>query len=115
MTTNNAIAFLVLGLGMFLAPVEFPQFFPPNAMDGSCTSALWLGLMGALQLAMGAGFAAYNETVRLQAAIHAWDPLERPFDLAQLRWAMPASLYAAAGDWRVEDLDWRAADALTAA
>jgi len=102
MTTNNALVFLLLGLGMIFAPTELPQLFPANAGDGSCTSALWLGVMGLVNFLLGTGVAGYNETIRLHAAIGTWDPIGRPFDLAEVRWAMPASLYAVATDWRAD-------------
>jgi len=44
--------------------------------------------------------AMHNETMRLRAAIEAWDSLDRTFDHAEVQWAMPASLYAVAVDWR---------------
>jgi len=104
MTTTNALGFMVLGLGMIFAPAEAPQLFPVNAGDGSCTSALWLELMGPLQFLLGLGVAARNEAIRLQAAIESWDPLGRVFDLAEVRWAMPASLYAATIHWAAEEM-----------
>src|SRR3954469_1975417 len=94
MTTNNALGFTLLGLGMIFAPTEVPQFFPANAGDGSCTSALWLGVMGSMNFLLGLGVALHNETLRLHAAIETWDPLGQIFDLTEVRWAVPASLYA---------------------
>lgn len=100
MTTNNALVFVLLGLGMFFAPAELPQLFPANAGDGSSTSGLWLGVMGVGQMLLGLTIAMHNEIIRLRAAIEEWDSLERTFDLAEVRWAMPASFYAVAVDWR---------------
>ena len=100
MTTNNALVFVLLGLGMFFAPAEMPQLFPADAGDGSCTSELWLGVMGLMQVLLGLTMAMHNETMRLRAAIEAWDSLDRTFDHAEVQWAMPASLYAVAVDWR---------------
>jgi hypothetical protein len=96
MTTNNALAFLLLGVGMFMAPFEWPQFFPANAGDGSCTSALWLGVMGTLQAVLGAGQVMQNELIRLRHAIETWESLDRTFDVPEAQWAMPASLFVAA-------------------
>jgi hypothetical protein len=104
MTTNNALVFFLVGLGMLFAPAELPQFFPGDAVDGSNTSALWLGLMGLIQSVLGLAVAMHNETIRLRAAIEAWEPLDRTFDHAQVRWSMPASLYARVGDWRQGEL-----------
>ncbi len=102
MTTNNAIGFILLGLGMIFSPAELPQLFPVNAGDGSCTSALWLEVMGPMNCLIGLTVAAHNETIRLRALIETWDPLGRTFDLAEVRWAMPASLYAVTIDWTAE-------------
>ncbi|MEJ1972588.1 MAG: hypothetical protein WDM96_09055 [Lacunisphaera sp.] len=104
MTTNNAIGFILVGLGMIFAPAEWPQFFPTNAGDGSCTSGLWLGVMGSLNFLIGLAAAAHNETIRLRTFIETWEPLGQGFDLAEVRWAMPASLYAVTIDWSAEGL-----------
>ena len=104
MTTNNALGFILLGLGMICAPTEAPLLFPANAGDGSSTSALWLGVMGPLSFLLGLTGAVYNEALRLRAGIEAWDPLGQMFDLAEVRWAMPASLYAVTVNWAVEEV-----------
>jgi hypothetical protein len=105
MTTANALAFILLGLGMACAPAEAPLLFPANAGDGSSTSALWLELMGPLSFLLGLLVAAQNETIRLRAAIETWDlePVGRTFDLAEVRWAMPASLYALPIHWAADE------------
>jgi len=82
---------------MILAPAEWPQLFPANAGDGSCTSALWLVVMGPLHVLLGLTMVLRNETARVRLAIETWDPLGRPFDQPEVQWAMPASLYAATG------------------
>ena len=97
MTTNNSLVFFTLGVAMIFAPVELPQFFPANAGDGSCTSALWLGVMGVAQAFLGLVAALHNETIRLRAAIESWDPIGRTFDMPEVQWVVPASLYARAG------------------
>jgi hypothetical protein len=76
-----------------------PLLFTVNAGDGSCTSALWLELMGSLNFLLGLVVAGRNETIRLHEAIETWDPPGRVFDLAEVRWAMPASLYAVSIPW----------------
>ena len=96
MTTNNSLVFLLLGVAMFFAPGELPQLFPANAGDGSCTSALWLGVMGVTQSLFGAIAVLQNETARLRAAIETWDPLGQTFDRPEVQWVVPASLYAVA-------------------
>ena len=96
MTTNNSLVFLLLGVAMFFAPLELPQFFPANAGDGSCTSALWLAVMGVAQAALGLAIALHNETTRIRVAIESWDPLGQTFDVPEVQWSVPPSLYVMA-------------------
>ena len=94
MTTSHAFGFAVLGVGMIFAPACWPESFMPNAMDGSCTSALWLEVMGAVHFLIGLLTGLQNELTRLAAAFEEMDlPASRMFDLPELRWTMPASLY----------------------
>jgi len=104
MTTTNALGFMLLGLGMFFAPAEAAAFFPVDAGDGSSTSALWLELMGPSNFLLGLVVVAHNETVRLRAAIETWHPRGQMFDLAEVRWAIPSSLYAGSIHWTPEEL-----------
>ncbi len=53
MNNGNAAGFLCLGAAMWLLPVLNPSWFPPVAVDGSSTRALWLQLMGAVEFAFG--------------------------------------------------------------
>jgi hypothetical protein len=96
MTTNNSLVFFLLGVAMIFAPAELPQFFPANAGDGSCTSALWLGVMGVTQAFLGLTIALLNETARVHAAIESWDPIGQTFSQPEVRWVAPASLYVGA-------------------
>ena len=79
---------------MVFAPAYYPESFMPNAMDGSCTSALWLEVMGTMNFLIGSVIGLRNELTRLYMAfeemdLHGW----RMFDLSEVRWTMPASLY----------------------
>ena len=65
MTTTNALGFFLLGLGMIFLPTLAPSSFGANSLDGSSTSALWLGVMGMFQGSMGLFFILRNETVPL--------------------------------------------------
>lgn len=56
MNTLNAIGFLCFGLGMGLAPVVAPDYFPASAIDGTSTRALWLQVMGIVQATLGGGY-----------------------------------------------------------
>jgi hypothetical protein len=65
MTTLNALGFFLLGVLMIFVPAFFPASFAANALDGSSTSALWLGVMGLFQGSMGAFFIMRNEAAPL--------------------------------------------------
>jgi hypothetical protein len=56
MNALNAILFAALGSAMEVLPKFFPSWFPPTGSDQSSTRALWLSLMGAVQIALGVGF-----------------------------------------------------------
>ena len=53
MNAHNAWGFFSFGLVMGLLPVLAPAWFPPIGIDGSSGRALWLELMGAVQVALG--------------------------------------------------------------
>lgn len=56
MNALNAIIFAALGSVMEILPKVFPSWFPPTGSDQSSTRALWLGLMGAVQITLAVGF-----------------------------------------------------------
>lgn len=94
MTTSHAFGFALLGLGMMFAPAYYPESFVASAMDGSSTSALWLEVMGVLNFLIGSFTALRNELTRLYVAFEEMDLFGwRMFDLSEVRWTMPASLY----------------------
>ena len=75
MTTPNSFGFIFLGLLMVMLPSTIPGWFPPShALDGSSTSALWLGLMGWVNDAIGAWFLARNELLPMAERMLAWRP-----------------------------------------
>ncbi len=74
MTTIQALAFLTLGGVLNLLPVLAPAHFPPNSLDGSSTSALWLQLMGWVTGGLGAGYAARLHVWPAAARVPAWRP-----------------------------------------
>jgi phosphate/sulfate permease len=53
MNTAHALGFFALGLVMLLIPVVAPGSFPGHGPDGSNAQALWLAVMGGVQLAIG--------------------------------------------------------------
>ncbi len=94
MTTSHAFGFVFLGLGMIFTPAYWPESFVANAMDGSCTSALWLESMGFVNFLLGMITALRNELTRLAGAVdalelHGW----QVFDQSEVQWIMPASFY----------------------
>jgi hypothetical protein len=94
MTTSHAFGFVFLGVGMVFAPAYYPESFLPNAMDGSCTSALWLEVMGAMNFLIGSIIGLRNELTRLYMAFEEMGLHRgRMFDLSEVQWTMPASLY----------------------
>ena len=67
MTRGSSLLFFLLGLGMTLAPRLVPQAFPANGLDGSSSRAVWLALMGALNLSVGLGYAASRAVAAIGA------------------------------------------------
>jgi hypothetical protein len=103
MTTPNAFGFLLLGLFMLLLPPAVPGWFPPNYhLDGSSTSALWLGLMGWVNDAIGAWFLARNELLPLAERALAWQP--QPLeDFAPGKILRPAVVFERDGELANDD------------
>ncbi len=56
MNTTNAISFALIGSIMEILPRAFPACFPPTGYDEASRRALWLAVMGAVQIALGIGF-----------------------------------------------------------
>jgi hypothetical protein len=56
MNALNALVFAALGSVMEVLPSIFPSWFPPTGSDRSSTRALWLALMGVVQITLGVGF-----------------------------------------------------------
>lgn len=93
MTTSQSLGFLLIGLGMFLAPALWPEAFVVAAADGSNTSALWLEVMGPVNTLLGAWVGLHNELARLRLAFERIDLVGWMLDHAEVRWTMPQSLY----------------------
>jgi len=56
MNFANALVFAVLGWVLEMMPRAFPSWFPHAGSDGANSRALWLSLMGGVQMALGLGF-----------------------------------------------------------
>jgi hypothetical protein len=67
MNSGNAIGFVVLGAVMSALPHLAPGLCPATGFDGTSTRAVWLQLMGFLQVALGTGYLA-NVGFRLALA-----------------------------------------------
>lgn len=61
MNLPNAIAFAALGWVMEMLPKAFPSWFPHTGSDGASARALWLGVMGYLQLLLGLGHILHTQ------------------------------------------------------
>jgi len=56
MNILNAVAFAAVGSLMEILPRAFPAWFPPTRADQASCRALWLDLMGAVQVTLGLGY-----------------------------------------------------------
>jgi hypothetical protein len=56
MNALNAVVFAAFGSIMEMLPKAFPSWFPPTGGDQASARAIWLALMGALQVSLGVGF-----------------------------------------------------------
>ena len=56
MNIINALIFSAIGSLMEILPRAFPSWFPPTHADQASCQALWLDLMGAVQMTLGIGY-----------------------------------------------------------
>jgi hypothetical protein len=56
MNALNALVFAALGSAMEILPKAFPSWFPPTGCDQASARAIWLALMGAVQISVGVGY-----------------------------------------------------------
>jgi len=82
MNLANALVFAALGWVMEMIPKAFPSRFPHLGPDGSNARALWLGLMGALQLTIGLGFVIRAHLLPLASRLVSLAPAPQPGALA---------------------------------
>jgi hypothetical protein len=82
MNILNALAFAAFGSIMEFVPRAFPGWFPPTNSDQASCRALWLGLMGAVQIALGAGFIVRAHLVPVLIRILSIVPSAEPGTLA---------------------------------
>jgi hypothetical protein len=82
MNALNAIVFAALGSVMEALPRLFPSWFPPTGSDQSSSRALWLALMGAVQITIGFGFIVRAHLVPVFARVFSTAPATEPGALA---------------------------------
>jgi hypothetical protein len=63
MNAFNAVVFTAFGSAMEILPKVFPSWFPPTGSDQASTRALWLAIMGAVQISIGIGFIVWAHLV----------------------------------------------------
>ena len=74
MNRGSYVTFVVLGLLMTLAPRHFPDFFPASGIDGSSARALWLEVMGGINMALGLAYAVMEAAAYLGSRRGAPEP-----------------------------------------
>ncbi len=79
---------------MFFVPAWDPQDFLKAGADGTNTSELWLQTVGMTIYAIGAFVSLTTAGERLRHAIATFDPVIAVFDPADVRWCLPASVFA---------------------
>ncbi|HVU35879.1 MAG TPA: hypothetical protein VHE61_20735 [Opitutaceae bacterium] len=85
MNNGNALGFVVFGAVMWLLPIAAPGWFPHGAVDGTSARAIWIELMGTVELVLGLSF-----------LVHRWcvPAVQRWISLGEARGAL------ATGDWQ---------------
>ena len=82
MNTINALIFAALGTAMEMIPRAFPAWFPPTGSDQASTRALWLALMGWVQVTIALGFIiqmhVFPLALRLLALVTGAHPIAAP-------------------------------------
>jgi hypothetical protein len=75
MNDSDALIFGLIGSAMELLPRAFPSWFPPTGCDQSSARALWLCVMGAVQIGLGSAHLLHAHihpaAIRILAAIPA--------------------------------------------
>jgi hypothetical protein len=69
MNAANALFFVLLGSLMEVLPVMFPAWFRRGEVDEGSVRAVWLSLMGGLQIAIGLGYLVMAHVVPFAARI----------------------------------------------
>jgi hypothetical protein len=87
MNAINSLIFAALGFAMEMVPRAFPAWFPPTGADQASTRALWLALMGWVQVTIALGFLVQAHVVpaavRLLAFVTGAQPIAPPLPTAR--------------------------------
>jgi hypothetical protein len=78
MNTGNALGFFSFGVVMWIVPFLAPSLFTHLAIDGSSSRALWMQVMGTVQVFLGGAFlvrTGWTEVRAFAAQIRASRPL----------------------------------------
>ena len=94
MNTTHAALFMFTGFLLFFIPAWTPADFTKLGPDGTCASALWLGVVGFVLHAIGLGWLLTAGLQRVRLAVETFDPVLPRFDATELHWSMPPSLFA---------------------
>jgi len=78
----NALIFAALGSALEILPRAFPGWFPHTGADSASSRAIWLKLMGSLQIALGLGFILRAHVVPVVLRIVATAPEQEAGTLA---------------------------------
>jgi hypothetical protein len=82
MNASNALIFAALGSVMELLPRVFPSWFTHTGADEQSCRALWLSIMGAVQLTLGLGLVIRSHIFPAVSRIFVSAPAQEPGTLA---------------------------------
>jgi hypothetical protein len=76
MNANNALTFAAFGALMEIVPRVLPSIFPHSGADEYSCRALWLQVMGAIQITVGVGFLGLNTVAPFATRVFAKGRIE---------------------------------------
>lgn len=92
MKTTDAFCFFLVGLAMYFSPACWPDSFVAIT-NGANTSELWLIVMGAAQMTLGAWLMGLNVVPRLMQYVSEWEPVPLNFEMVEVGCVLPESFY----------------------
>ncbi len=82
MNLLNAVIFAAIGSALEILPRAFPGWFPHTGADSASSRAIWLKLMGSVQIALGLGFILRAHVIPVVSRIVAMAPGQEAGSLA---------------------------------